>query len=59
MKTMKRKILLACVENQAYKKMDVTYDNPVSITLECQLKNEPSDYWAINCKHFNPVAEGK
>lgn len=56
---MKRKILLACVENQAYKKMDVTYDNPVSITLECQLKNEPSDYWAINCKHFNPVAEGK
>ena len=59
MKTMKRKILLACVENEIYKNQDPTYDNPVSITLQCQLKAESSKYWGINCRHFNPITESK
>lgn len=53
MNTMKRKILLACVQNQAFRKEDKNYNNPVSVTLNCQLKAEPSDYWVCNTFYFN------
>jgi len=48
MKTLKRKIVLACCQNQHFKAEYPNYDNDADVSLRCQLNLDSSKYWDIN-----------